>query len=300
VAPTEWRLRGGRPRGALDAWNHAGEPSIDTIGIHGADRTRQPVVARAAGWQPRQVLTSGAFGRALRRLRELPVASNARMQYEPTEGGLARVEIFLDERQALPGGRWDVVVHGARALLLDQLQINVAGLLGAGETATVAWRWAAGRPSLAVDLALPSPYGLPGVVSLSGVWERQTYAAVPASGAAVLRGARRRVGLQLADWSASWLRWQTGAALDRLSVDDDRDEGPVDTRDHLAVDGSSMRASACACGAPVPVARCGSTSRTACSAAEPRSRPTGAGRGPGECAAYVLFGTPAPPSAVRS
>ena len=95
-------------------------------------------------------------------------------------------------------------------------------------------------------------------------WERQTYAAVPASGAAVVRGARRRVGVHLADWSASWLRWQTGAALDRLSVDDDRDEGPVDTRDHLAVDGSSMRASACACGAPVPVARCGSTSRTAC------------------------------------
>ena len=228
----------GDAMGALDAWNHAGEPRMDTIGIHGADRTRQPVVARAAGWQPRQVLTSDAFALALRRLRELPIASDARMRYEPTGGGLARVEIFLDERQTLPGGWWDVAVHGARALLLDQLQIDVAGPLGAGETASVAWRWAAARPSLAVGLALPSPPGLPGVVSLSGLWERQSYDAMPASGAAVVRGTRRRLGAHVADWSASWLRWQTGAALDRLSDDDDRAEDHFDARDHLAVDGS--------------------------------------------------------------
>jgi hypothetical protein len=48
----------------------------------------------------------------------------------------------------------------------------------------------------------------------------------------VTREARRRAGLRLADWSTGWLRWETGAALDRL-----RKHADLDARNFLALDG---------------------------------------------------------------
>ena len=90
---------------------------------------------------------------------------------------------------------------------------------------------------MTLGLALPSPEGLPGIVSVDGSWERQSYDATPSSGAASLvREERRRVGLRLADWSTSWLRWQAGTALDRLREYGHPDEAGVDARDYLAVE----------------------------------------------------------------
>jgi len=229
--------------GALAAWNRTGEPRIDTIDIHGADRTRQPVIVRAAGLQPRQVLTPEAFGRALRRLRDLPVASSVRMKYEPVsttqDGGLAKVDVFIDERPVVPSGWPAFATLGVRALLLDELRVDVAGPAGAGELQTAAWRWSAARPRVALGLALPAPQWLPGILSLDASWERQSYDASPASNDATLvRQERRSAALRLADWSTSWLRWQTGAALDRLRGYDHLEENRFDTRDYLAVEGT--------------------------------------------------------------
>jgi hypothetical protein len=76
---------------------------------------------------------------------------------------------------------------------------------------------------VAVGLALPSPKGS-GTVSLDASWEAQSYDATPSSlGTTVVREPRRRVGLHWANWSTSWLRWQTGAALDTLREYDDLD-----------------------------------------------------------------------------
>jgi hypothetical protein len=44
-----------------------------------------------------------------------------------------------------------------------------------------------------------------------------------------VREERRRVGLQLGEWSTSWLRWQTGAALDHLRAGGLSIAGFVDT-----------------------------------------------------------------------
>jgi hypothetical protein len=223
--------------GALDAWNRTGEPLVDTIAISGAERTRQPVVVRAAGLQPRQVLTPEAYGRALRRLRDLPVASNARMRYEPVEGGLAKLDIFLDERKVVPKGWSALATLGARALVLHELRADVAGPLGVGERASAAWRWSAGRPRVALGLAYPSPRGLPGIVSFDGSWERQSYGATASSGDATLvREERRRVGVRLGDWLTSWLRWQTGVTLDRSRAYGELDQGRPDGRTYLAVE----------------------------------------------------------------
>lgn len=225
--------------GALDAWNHTGEPRIDAIDIHGAERTPHPVVVRAARLQPRQVLTPEVFGRALRRLRELPVASDARMKYEPLDGGLAKVDVFIDEGAVVPSGWLAFATLGARAALLNEVHVDFAGPLGAGDAESAAWQWSAGRPRVTVGLALPSPSWLPGIVSVDGLWERQSYDVTPSSdGVTLVREARRRVGLHLADWSSSWFRWQTGAALDHLSEYGGPDGSRFAARDYLALEGT--------------------------------------------------------------
>ncbi|MEQ1871790.1 MAG: C39 family peptidase [Vicinamibacterales bacterium] len=225
--------------GALGAWNHTDEPHMDTIDVHGADRTRIPVVVRAAGLQPRQVLTPATFERARRRLRELPVTSNARMRYEPIAGGLAKVDVVIDERPTLPSGWVALAALGARALLLDEVRVEMAGPLGAGELGSAAWRWPAARPRVAFGLTLPVPQWFSGIVSLDGSWERQTYGASAAPGDAALpREQRRHVGLHLSDWASGWLRWQAGAALDRFGRDAGPDTQIMDRHDHLALDGA--------------------------------------------------------------
>ena len=228
----------GDAMGALDAWNRTGEPRIDAIDVRGTVRTRQPVVARAAGLQPRQVLTPEAYGRALRRLRDLPAASSAQLRYEPLDGGRARVDVFIDERPTAPRGWLALASLGARALVLDELTVDVAGGLGAGERETVSWRWSAGRPRVALGLTLPSPQGLPGVLSLEGAWERQSYQSRTPGGAGLTREERRRLAVHLADWSSSWLRWRAGAALDRWRAGDDLGESRVQTHNYLAGEGA--------------------------------------------------------------
>jgi hypothetical protein len=240
-----WQLLGtdrylkGDLMGALDAWNRTGEPRIDTTDVYGAERTRPPVVAGASGLQPPQELTPERFGRALRRLHDLPVASNARMRYEPVGGGLVRLDVFIDERKVMPSGWRAIATFAVRALVNNELRVDVAGPLGAGEMESVAWRWATGRPRVMLGLALPSPQWLPGILSIDALWERQSYDTTPSSqDAIVVREERSRVGLHVADWSTSWLRWQTGAALDRLREYRDLGQTRSGARNYLAVESS--------------------------------------------------------------
>jgi hypothetical protein len=223
--------------GALDAWNRTGEPRIDAIDVRGAVRTPHPVVVRAAGLQPRQVLTPEAYGQALRRVRDLPAASHAHLRYEPLDGGRARVDVFIDERRTVPRGWLALASLGARAVVLNEVAVDVAGGLGAGERETLSWRWSAGRPRVALAVTLPSPQGLPGIISLEGAWERQAYQSRAPGGARLTREARQRIAVHLADWSSSWLRWRAGAALDRWGADDDQRERRFQTRNYLAVEG---------------------------------------------------------------
>ncbi|MDO8834847.1 MAG: C39 family peptidase, partial [Vicinamibacterales bacterium] len=229
----------GDASGALGAWNRTGEPRIDTIDIQGITTTRQPVVLRAAGLQPRQLLTPEAFQRALRRLRAVPVASTVRLTYEPLDGGLARVQVFVDERRAWPRGWMGWGALATKAVLSREARVEVPGPTGSGELASAAWRWEPGRPRVALGLALPSPQWFSGIVSAEGSWERQSYGVRRASGdATTVREERRRVGLQAADWSTNWLRWQVGAAADRLPEPGHPTDARTGLRDHVALESS--------------------------------------------------------------
>lgn len=229
----------GDAAGALEAWNHTGEPRIDTIAIQGITTTRQPVIMRASGLQPRQLLTPEAFTRALRRLREVPVASRVRLTYETFDGGLAGVQVFVDERRAWPRGWMGWGGFGTKAVLSREVRVDVPGPTGSGELASAAWRWEPGRPRVALGLALPSPQWFSGIVSVEGSWERQSYGVRWASGDPTTeREVRRRVSLQAADWSTSWLRWQAGAAADRLPEPGSSTDVPTGQRDYLALESS--------------------------------------------------------------
>ncbi len=105
LAPTDtytWQLIAssryvsGHPIEALRASNRTGEPRIDAIEIHGANRTPLPVVLRASGLESRTVLTPALLGRAERRLEALPAADGARIAYTPIDGGRAQVPSTTD------------------------------------------------------------------------------------------------------------------------------------------------------------------------------------------------------------
>jgi len=221
---------GGAPRLGPD------EPRLDTVVIHGAERTRQSIILRTTGLQSREVLTREAFDRALRRLRDIPVASDACMKYASLDGRFTQVDVVIDERPVVPSGWKALAVVGARAVLINELRLDVAGPMGAGELARASWRWSAGRPRVALSLALPAPPWLRGIMTFEGSWERQSYDATPETVATVFSEERRRIGLRVADWSTSWLHWETGAALDRLPAQVDIDPLRVVPRHSLAIE----------------------------------------------------------------
>ena len=216
------------PDAALEAWNRIGRPSVDLVRVEGAGRTRDPVIAALVDLPPRTLLTEERYGRAARRLHELPSAALTSLRYRPIDGGLAEVEAAVVERPTVPRGVVPMVALGARAWLLHEIRLDVAAPSGSGELWTVAWRWWDARPRLAFALAVPAVSWLPGVTRIEGSWERQWYATpgIERSGpAAIRRDDRRRAAVSVADWATSHLRWEAGAGLDRWAQ-----------RSHLSVD----------------------------------------------------------------
>ena len=209
---------------ALDAWNHIRQPHTGAVHIDGTIRTRSPVVAGMLDLPPRELLTSERFGRARHRLRELPVAEFTRVQYRPADVGLAEIDAVVAEQPTIPRGLLPIAAVAGQALVLRDLEIDVAGPTGGGEVWSGEWRWWAARPLVAFRLAIPSPGHLPGVASLEGSWERQTYATTDPAAANSPDGLRqenrRHAALNFADWATSRLRWEAGGGLDRWSIGD--------------------------------------------------------------------------------
>ena len=214
------RYLSGDVLGALEAWSRAGEPKIDLVNVSGVERTRHPVIVDAAGLQPREILTPEAFGRALRRVQALPVAASAGLRYEPLEGGLARVDVSINEREPYPKSWKTYGIVAGRAAIGQELKVDIAGVFGAGERISASGRWQDERPRAALSLMAPAPSRLPGIASFDLIWERQTYPG--------LRESRRRAALRLTDWAASWWRWSAGIGVDRF-----------DARRYVSIAGSS-------------------------------------------------------------
>lgn len=214
------RFLAGDSTAALTAWNRIEQPTVDVLRIEGAVRTRHPVIAGLVDLPPRRLLTAATFGRAARRLDAMPSAALTRLRYTPLDAGLADIEATVIERPVVPRGRGPLAAAGVRALLHREFRLDVAAPTGSGELWSVAWRWWEHRPRVAFALAVPAVAGLPGVTTVSGLWERASYAGIDAEGGApVVQQERRRAALGTADWATSWLHWNAGLALDRWDND---------------------------------------------------------------------------------
>jgi len=191
---------------ALDAWNRIGRPSVDLVRVEGPRRTRDPVIAALVDLPPRTLLTANGLGRAARRLQALPSAARTSLRYRPIEGGLAEIEAAVVERPTVPRGVVPMVAAAARAGLWHEIELDVAAPTGSGELWTVAWRWWENRPRIAFVLAVPAASWRPGVTTIEGFWERQSYATPgmerPGT-AAIHTEERRRAALSVADWATS-------------------------------------------------------------------------------------------------
>ncbi|MGE4068840.1 MAG: papain-like cysteine protease family protein [Vicinamibacterales bacterium] len=213
-----WRLLAtsryldGDTGGALDAWNHLGEPTIDVVRIEGLRRTRHPVVDRALDLAPRATLTSGDLDRARHRLDALPATASSRVAYRLGEDGRAEVDVAVHERAAAPSSPWSLAALGGRALIARELRVDLASPTGSGELWSGAWRYWRERPRVAFGIALPSPGRLPGVTRIEAAWERQSYAG--AGVRAPVRLSHRHAAARLSDWRTGVLRWEAGAVLD--------------------------------------------------------------------------------------
>jgi hypothetical protein len=199
--------------GTLRAWNRADGPAINHISVDGAARTPQPVVIGAIGLVPRQVLRDTGLARAARRLGELPVAERTALRFEPMVDDSVTVRAAVVERPLLPTGVVGWALVGGRAVVRDTLALDVAGPARSGELWSGSWRWTDRRPHVGFSVATPAPGGLPGVATVEGSWEEQTYDL--ANAGRVTHG-RSRAGFGLADWASSTVRWQAGLALDRF------------------------------------------------------------------------------------
>jgi hypothetical protein len=227
--PYTWRLLAGSrflmgdEEGALRAWNEISEPRADLARVDGLARTRYRAVAGQLGLPPGRLLTSRAFLRARRRLAELPAQSEARLSLRPLPQGSAQVNVALLERPLLFDGPLDAGGAGLRALAEREVTLRVGSPTRNGELWIAGYSWRQERPRASLTLAVPAPGGSPGIWRVEGFWERQAYAGEAPSGPdsvvrpSVRREERRRTALSFADWIASNLRLEVGAALDKWS-----------------------------------------------------------------------------------
>jgi hypothetical protein len=209
------RFMQGNRAGALDAWNHVGEPRLDRVRVDlsGADASlvRQVVDVPTGG-----VLTAGELRRAERRLQDLPGVAGARVGYAPRGGGAADVDVWVRARRGLlsgPAAGREIV----RAAATREVRIEQSLPAGIGALGYLTVRWSALQPRTAVGLALPRAFGAVGTWQLEASWARQTYVR-SLSDTTPSAEERRGVALNYADWIDADTRLMGGVALDRWSA----------------------------------------------------------------------------------
>jgi hypothetical protein len=159
--------------------------------------------------------------RASRQFAEAPTADATRLAFAPTGDGRATVSGSLVERQVLPHQPMALLAVATRAIVSDDFRLLLSGLAGQGETILADWRWPAARPRIGGMLTLPAPAPLPGVVTIDGFSERQSYGVPgPDDPSAEVRDARRRLTFNLADWISGQTKVDVGAGIDRFGAAD--------------------------------------------------------------------------------
>ena len=199
------------------------EPDRTSPGRCRANRRSAAHPASGGGGADRLAPTHPAHRRPLRA--RCPAAQRAAEQSTSAPSGIVPSRRPRRDRgdrrssaRSLTRGVVPLAIIGARSWRQRELTVDVASPTGSGELWGAQWRWWENRPRVGFSLAAPSTLGLPGVVTIDGFWERQSYQWTGPIGLAppsVVRTERRRAALKVGDWFTRGLRWQAGAALDR-------------------------------------------------------------------------------------
>lgn len=96
------------------------------------------------------------------------------------------------------------------------MSLRINSPTGHGEAIELGGRFADHRPAVWASIDTPRLAGLPGVVSLSGLWDRQTYRTDPGADRPVTIENRRRGAALWSHWLRPDLRVEAGLALDRF------------------------------------------------------------------------------------
>ena len=195
---------------ALEAWNRASKPDVDTVQIGGLKQTRYRAAEKTIGIAPADRLTRRRLERARRRLDMLPSAASSRVSYVPLADGRVQIDAAIAERGRLPG-LFELAVAGAKAPFTRDVGISLTNLVGGGERVTASWRFREGFERLEAAVEAPAPLPIGAVWKISGFQSHETYE---------VRGTRsesewRRAAFQVSDWLNGHVGWTLGAGLER-------------------------------------------------------------------------------------
>jgi len=165
----------GRTDEAIAAWNRQGGPTLSSIEISGLERTKDRVARRELALREGERLLLEGLRLSRRRLAETGAFEQVTVRAHPRGDGSADLEVALLERHGLASSPAELAV-GTLAQLADRrLALRYSNVGGTGASFGGSWRFAEGRPEIALGLDVPRPFGLGANLRLVGRRGRQPF-----------------------------------------------------------------------------------------------------------------------------
>ena len=165
----------GRTDEALASWNRLGGPKLASVEITGLSHTRDAVARRELRLREGEPLELDRLRESRRRLLDVGVFEQVTLRPYPRGDGTADLEVALLERHGFASSRAEFAASTLAQLADRRIGLRYANMGGTGAAAGVSWRFAEGRPELALGLDWPRPFGLDANLRLVARRGRQGY-----------------------------------------------------------------------------------------------------------------------------
>ncbi len=173
-----WRRRCISPVGtdeALASWNRLGGPRVGAVEITGLRHTNDRVARRELLLREGERLDLDDLRESRRRLAETGAFEQVSVRTQPRGDGTADVVVALVERHGLASDPASLAVTTIAQLADRRLGLRYSNLGGRGASVFGSWRFATGRPELALGLDWPRPFGVDANLRLMARRGRQGY-----------------------------------------------------------------------------------------------------------------------------
>jgi tetratricopeptide (TPR) repeat protein len=165
----------GRTEDALASWNRLGGPRLGTLEITGLRYTKDEVARREVKVRPGEALDLDELRESRRRLEETLVFERVTFRPQPRGDGTADLELALLERHGFASGTTELLAATAAQLADRRIGLRYANIGGRGASVGGSWRFAEGRPEIALGLDWARPLGLDANLHLAARRGRQGY-----------------------------------------------------------------------------------------------------------------------------